>query len=149
VEVRPGSVLIVDNRAAISRFLEGERIPFDDVWTPSASAVTFLDTGVLRFLDTHPPEPHDDPNLDLQNAREMSSVREHLGSYVRECAGIVVAGRRQLVCQFVLVTRAIRRGVTSRERLFTDIMDGGCDVFVVVADIERREVLKLGCNGVA
>jgi hypothetical protein len=44
-----------------------------------------------------------DPELELQNVREFSTLREHLGSYVRECAGILVSGRRQVVCQFVLM----------------------------------------------
>jgi hypothetical protein len=149
VEVRPGSVLIIENRAAISRFLEGERLPFDDVWSPAASAVTFLDAAVPRFLDSHPPGPRDDPQLEAQNLREFSTLREHLGSYVRECAGIVVAGRRQIVCQFVLTTGAIPTGVASENRRFTTIADGGCEVFRVVADVERREILSLGCNGLA
>jgi len=148
VEVRPGSVLIIENRAAISRFLEG-RLPFDDVWIPSASAVTFLDAAVARFLDSHPPGPHADPELEAQTVREFSTVRAHLGSYVRECAGILVAGRRQIVCQFVLMTGAVRTGVASEDRRFTNIGDGGCAVFRVVADIERREILSLGCNAFA
>ena len=147
VEIKPGSVLIIENRAAISRFLEGERLRFDDVWTPPASAMTFLDAAVLRYLDSHPAEPHDDPDLELQNARELSSLREHLGSYVRECAGFLVAGKRRIGCHFVLKTGAIRRGVTSEERSFTTITDGGCVLVVVVADIDRREILSLGCNG--
>jgi hypothetical protein len=149
VEVRPGSVLIIENRAAISRFLEGERLPFDDVWTPPASAVTFLDAAIPRFLDSHPPGPHDDPELELQNVREFSTLREHLGSYVRECAGFQVAGRRRIICQFVLMTAAIRTGVADEDRSFTHVSDGGCEVFRVVADVERREILSLGCNGFA
>jgi hypothetical protein len=149
VEVKPGSVLIIENRAAISRFLDGERLRFDDVWIPPASAVTFLDAAVPRFLDSHPPGPHNDPELELQNAREFSTLREHLGSYVRECAGILVAGRRQIVCQFVLMAGAIPTGVASEDRSFTNISDGGCGVFRVLADVDRREILSLGCNGVA
>jgi hypothetical protein len=149
VEVRPGSVLIIQNRAAISRFLEGGRLPFDDVWSPPANAVAFLDAAIPGFLDSHPPGPHDDPELEAQNVREFSALREHLGSYVRECAGILVAGRQQIVCQFVLMTGAIPTGVASEDRRFTNIADGGCAVFRVVADIRRREILSLGCNGVA
>ena len=149
MEVSPGSVLIIENRTAISRFLEGERLPFDDVWSPPASAVTFLDAAVPQFLDSHPPGPHDDPEREAQNVREFSTLREHLGAYVRECAGILVAGRRQLVCQFVLMTGAIPTGVASEDRRFTNIADGGCAVFRVVADVERREILSLGCNGFA
>ena len=29
--------------------------------------------------------------LEAQNVREFSTLREHLGSYVRRCAGILVA----------------------------------------------------------
>ena len=149
MEVRPGSVLIIENRAAISRFLEGERLRFDDVWSPPANTVTFLDAAVPRFLDSHPPGPYDDPELEAQNVREFSTLREHLGPYVRECAGILVAGRRQIVCQFVLVTGAIPTGVASEDRRFTNIADGGSAVFRLVADIERRGILSLGCNGFA
>jgi hypothetical protein len=141
-EVRPGSVLVIENRGAISRLLEGERIPFDDVWTPSASAANFLDTAVLRYVDADPGEWRG------VNA-ELSIDRERLGSYVRECAGFVVAGRRRMICQFLLEARWIRRGVMNEDRTFTLVMDGGCAVFLVVADIERREILSLGCNGVA
>ncbi|MGA8808360.1 MAG: hypothetical protein WB973_10820 [Thermoanaerobaculia bacterium] len=78
-------MLIIENRAAIARFLEGEQIPFDDVWIPSASALAFVDAAVIRFLDTHSVQEHDGANVGL------CSVRRHLGSYVRECAGVVVA----------------------------------------------------------
>jgi hypothetical protein len=148
-EIRPGSVLIIENRTAVSRFLQGEGLAFDDVWTPAASAAAFLDAAVIRYLDSHLPVPGDDPDLESQNSRELSNLREHLGSYVRECAGFSVAGKRQIICQFVLQAWAIRRGVTSDERSFTIIMDGGCDVFVVLADVDRREIISLACNGVA
>ena len=109
---------------------------------------TSLDGAVLKFLDTHPPESHGDPDLARQNVRELSTLREHLGSYVRECAGILVAARRQLVCQFVLSHPAIGR-MSTDERSFTTISDGGCGVFHVVADIDRHEVLDFVCNGLA
>jgi hypothetical protein len=149
VEVRPGTVLIVEKKDSIVRYLRSEQIAFDDVWTPSANALAFLDAAVLRYLNTHPPTPSDDRDLRLQNLRELSTVRESLGSYVRECAGVLVAGRQQIVCQFVLRHPAVGRISTSEERSFTTIMDGGCGVFSVVADIDRREILSFGCNGVA
>lgn len=147
VDVRQGSVLIIENKTAIARFVEGERIGFDGAWTPSVDAIGFLDAAVLRYLEAHPPERDDDRELELQNARELSSLRQHLGSYVRECAGILSAGRRQIVCQFILRPRAIPPGIASEDRSFTNIDDGGCDVFRVVADVERREVVRFGCNG--
>lgn len=142
VKVSPGSALIIEKRAAISRFLEFEQIPFDDVWIPPASAVAFLDAAVLRFLDTRPPSP-------VELGVGVSIAREDLGSHVRECAGLLVGDRRQIICQFVLRHPAAGRAFTTEDRSFSIIADGGCEVFLVVADVERREVLSLGCNGVA
>jgi hypothetical protein len=145
--VGPGTALIVEKRASVVRYLESERIPFDDLWNPPASGVAFLDAAVLRFLDTHPSEPLGDPELELQYQRELSALRENLGSYVRECAGLISAGRRRVACEFVLRYPGLGWVPMSEARSFTAAADGGCEVFYIVADIERRELLSFSCNG--
>jgi hypothetical protein len=147
VEVRPGTVLVVEKKASIVRYLETEQIPFEEVWTPPARAVAFLDAAVPRFLDAHPPEPDNDADLKSQSERELSTLRENLRAYVRECAGIVVAGKRQIVCQLVLRHPAAGKMSMSEARSFTTTADGGCGVFHVVADATRREILRFECNG--
>lgn len=128
--------IIVADPAVVRRFLQGHRIHFDDVWSPSAADLQGLDVALRSSVEKGPPT--------RRGAwLEHDYVLENLACYNREFAGFVDDNVRYLVCQMIFFGEFRE---TPPQNAFSMVADGGSGVLRVIFDADKKIVVNVDGN---
>lgn len=127
--------IIVADPVVVRRFLQGYRIHFDDVWSPSEADLQGLDVALRSSMEKGPPT--------RRGAwLERDYVLKNLMCYNREFGGFVDEGVRYLICQMIF--DEFRE--TPPGNKFSMVADGGSGVIRVIFDADKKTVVNVDGN---